>query len=76
MTDGSVGLKASPMQDPAALAPYSDARSFVLSRVSALAPERVPLREALGKPLAERFVVQAPVPATPLAAVAEQLASL
>lgn len=56
------------MQVPAALVPYSEARSFVVSRVSTLAPERVSLREALGKPLAERIAVQAPIPATPLAA--------
>ena len=56
------------MQVPAALVPYSEARSFVLSRVSTLAPERVSLGEALGKPLAERVVAPALIPATPLAA--------
>lgn len=68
MTERSLRRKASPMQRPAALVSYSDARAFVLARVSTLAPERVLLREALGKPLAEPVIVQAPVPKAPLAA--------
>ena len=50
-----------------ALVPYRDARGFILSRVSLISPQVVPLPDALGKPLSERIIAAAPVPTHPLA---------
>ena len=68
MTKWRARPRTSRMPVPATLVPYREARDFVLSRVSPVAPRDVPLPEALGKPLAERLIAAAPLPPRPLAA--------
>lgn len=49
------------------LVPYRDAHGFIVSRVALIAPQVVPLADALGKPLGERLIAVSAVPPYPIA---------
>ena len=68
MTERSARLRTSRMPAAATLVPYRDARDFILSRISLIAPREVSLYEALGKPVAMRIAAAAPIPRRPIAA--------